>query len=138
MRQFGNGVKKTIAGSTGSARRAAFGEGVPAKRIAMLFLCFLPMTGYAGDQSGPVVEVRVASATLNGNPTHFKLDGGWTNKPACAATGYWAINTDTAAGKSLLAALLFAQATGKAVTVWGSGQCTLRSDMENANQVETK
>jgi hypothetical protein len=94
----------------------------------------------AGIQSGTVADIRVSTQTLaSGNPTHVRLQNGTTSSAmaSCATSGFFAINTDTPAGKSMLAALLMAEAAmpPKQVIIWGTGQCDLRADMETAFQV---
>lgn len=105
------------------------------KRVLFfIFVMFVSQNIFAGSQSGKVVSLRVSSKTV-GNPTHVRLDGVWNNKPACAVNGWWAIDTDTAAGKSLLSILLTAHTTGKKISIWGTNLCDLRGDMETAFQV---
>ena len=113
------------------------------KRMIVLAAIFIPGLAFAqGIQSGTVAEIRVSTRTIpGGNPTHVRLQAAATSSPIadCAATtkalGFWAIDTDTSAGKNLLSALLMAEATGKQVVVWGTGACDLRSDMETVYQV---
>lgn len=47
----------------------------------------------------------------------------------------WALDPSTAAGKAGIAAILMAQATGKTITVYGTGTCTVWSDTENVSWV---
>ncbi len=89
----------------------------------------------AGEQTGEVYDLRVSSGTLL-NPTHVVITGAASGKPACATTAYWSIDTDTVAGRNFLAVLLTAQAAGKAVKIYGTNACTLRSDMENVAQIQ--
>lgn len=96
----------------------------------IIFLVFISQKAFSSSQSGIIVELRVS----NINPTHFRLDGIWSGKPSCAIT-WWAIDSNTAGGKSLLSILLTAHSTGKTITVWGTDLCDLRSDMETAYQV---
>lgn len=106
------------------------------KCAALIIIALLiPSIAIASEQIGLVVDIRVASKTLSTNPTHFKLDGVWMNKPFCATTDYWAIDTDTPAGRNFLAVVLTAQASGRRVAIWGTDQCTLRADMETVLQI---
>ena len=100
--------------------------------IASLY--FASQNVFAGYQTGKITSIRVSSPTVS-SPTHFQLNGTWNGQPACATSPWWAIDTDTPAGKSLLSILLTAYSTDKTVTVWGQGICSLRSDMETAIQV---
>lgn len=102
--------------------------------IFSILVLFISLNVYAGSQTGKVISLRVSSKTV-GNPTHIMLDGVWNGKPACSVSGWWAIDTDTAAGKSLLSILLTAHTTGQQVTIWGHSRCDLRGDMETAFQV---
>jgi hypothetical protein len=108
-------------------------------KSSILALAFVPGVVMAGGQEGgKILEMRAGSTTLlGGNPSHFRLDSSTLARvgyPACASN-WWALNTDTPAGRSMYAALLFAMATGRAVSVAGSGQCDLRGDMETTIQV---
>jgi hypothetical protein len=94
----------------------------------------LAQSALASEQSGKILEIRV-STTPQMNPTHFRLDGAWPGKPACATVGWWAFDGNTAAGKALLATLLTAQASGRPVIAWGHDSCDLRSDMETTVQI---
>ena len=89
----------------------------------------------AGQQTGAILDLRVSSPTL-ANPTHIQIDGTYQNRPACAISGFWAIDSDTATGKSFLATIMLAKATGKPITFAGSGTCSLRSDMETIVQMQ--
>ena len=100
--------------------------------LAIMLMVTIPQLSLAGSQTGKVLNIRVSSKTI-GNPTHILLEGAWSNKPTCAVA-WWAIDTDTVAGKSLLSILLTAYSTGKEITLWGTGQCDLRGDMETAFQ----
>jgi hypothetical protein len=104
------------------------------KRAMLLGAMLVCGLAYAGTQTGEVIDVRVSSKTL-ANPTHIKLSGAWQNRPACAVQDYWAIDSDTPAGKSFLAAVLAAQASNRPITIWGTDQCTLRTDMETVLQI---
>lgn len=55
--------------------------------------------------------------------------------PACAAgePTRWAIDTNTAAGKSQLAGLLTAHTTGKKVQVIGTNTCSIWGDTESVS-----
>ena len=103
------------------------------KSILIVGMLFSSVT-FASEQVGKVIDIRV-SAIPSYNPTHIKLDGPWNNKPGCATQPYWAVDTNTEGGKAFLSAILTAYSTGKTVQIWGSDQCTLRGDMENALQV---
>lgn len=105
------------------------------KRVVFLSAILVCGLVCASEQTGQVLDVRVASKTLSTNPTHIKLSGTWQNRPSCAVQGYWAIDTDTTAGKSFLAAVLAAQASIWPITIWGADQCTLRTDMETVFQI---
>lgn len=103
------------------------------RALVLIIAMFTSQVTFASSQSGNIISLRVSSKAI-GNPTHFQLDGIWDDKPACADS-WWAIDSDTVAGKSLLSILLTAHSTGKAVTVWGTNICDLRGDMETAGQV---
>lgn len=106
---------------------------VKAKALCFMAIAMLPLSGMASEQTGTVVDIRVSSPGAL-NPTHVLLSGTRT-KNGCATLDWWQLNTDTAVGKNLLATLLMAKASGKSVTLWGNGSCTLRTDMEDVLQV---
>lgn len=112
------------------------------KLSAFSLLILLPLSSTAGEQGGVVTEIRVSSPGI-ANPTHVLLSSTTTDtqrksRPTCATQDWWQINTDTTVGKNILATLLAAQASGKSVTIWGNGSCTLRTDMEDIVQVGVK
>ena len=90
-------------------------------------------------QTGSVIDLRVSSqAAPGGNPTHVQLDGAWDNKPTCATSGFWSIDSDTPGGKAMLDTLLSAMLAGRKVRIWdlGANACGQRSDMAEARQVD--
>lgn len=92
-------------------------------------------------QDGKVLDVRVASGKLvpgTANETHFLLDGESRNRTACQSQTYWAIATNETPGKNILAVLLTAMVTDKAVTVWGNGECLNGERMERVQQILIK
>lgn len=97
-------------------------------------LGLFPLTSFSGDQTGPVVDIRVSSFA-NGNPSHVLINGTWNAKPACATIGWWAFDIDTSAGRAFLATLLTAKTAGKSVIVWGTGTCTLNPVFETIAQI---
>jgi hypothetical protein len=101
---------------------------------------FLLICGYAfaGIQAGTIEKLFVSGrdyAPPYQNPTHVSMDGIYNEKPACATSGYWAINTETEQGKAILTLVLTSYATGKSLTFYGTGTCSLRPDMETVFQV---
>jgi hypothetical protein len=59
-----------------------------------------------------------------------------TDAAACASVAnQWAIDIDTSVGKSILAILLTAKATGTPVRVVGTGACTYTGDREDISWV---
>ena len=91
---------------------------------------------FAGEQTGQILSLRVSSTTLSSNTTHFLISGSGTNKPACATLQFWAIDSDTTAGRNFLATLLSAQATGRDVIVYGANRCGLRAGMETVAEID--
>jgi len=97
---------------------------------SLLFaLGILPISVFASDQTGLVMDIRVGES-------HVHIDGTYnTPFPACSASGWWwAFDTNTSTGKAMLAVLLTAKVTGKTVILWGDGSC-LRPGMEKLIQV---
>lgn len=103
--------------------------------MTTLLLAALATSSFGGIMTGKIGALNISSVSLPGNPTHVSLTETFSPRPSCATQSYMAINTDTPAGKSMLAALLSAQTMGNTITIWGTGYCTLRPDMEDAFQV---
>ena len=95
---------------------------------------YLRCARLAGEQTGTVLDLRVSSVALL-NPSHVYISGTAINKPGCAATAHWAFDSDTPAGRSFLAVLVAATASGQTVKIFGTGSCTLRPDMESIAQI---
>ncbi|MGB5398517.1 MAG: hypothetical protein WBN96_15320 [Gammaproteobacteria bacterium] len=108
------------------------------KPLLIIFLLVTSSHAFAGDQSGVVQKLFVSGrdyAPPFQNPSHVSMDGNYNDRPACATSGYWAINTETEQGKALLTLLITSSATGKSITLYGTGSCSLRPDMETVFQV---
>ena len=108
------------------------------KTIIISFLLLASSFSFAGNQLGTIQKLFVSGrdyAAQNQNPTHVNITGSYNVKPDCATSGYWAVNTDTQQGKAILSLLLTANATGKSVSFQGTGNCSLRPDMETLFQV---
>jgi hypothetical protein len=108
------------------------------KIILISFLILASGLSFAGHQVGTIQKLFVSGgdyAAPYQNPTHVSITGRYNAKPNCAVSGYWAVNTDTAQGKAILSLLLTANATGKSVSFVGTGNCSLRPDMETLYQV---
>src|SRR5688572_8006051 len=73
--------------------------------------------------TGPYFDSICAS----GSCVFIALEGSVTGKPACSSNSYWhfVINLNSPSGKSTLAQLLAAQATGQLINVTGSSYCSL-------------
>lgn len=107
--------------------------------LLALGLLFAVPSKAESTQTGTVISVRVSSKTLaGGNPTHFQINGAWLNPTSCATSGWWAIDTDTPAGLSMLSVVLTAMKTGKQIAArdLSVASCTLRSDMADAKQID--
>lgn len=108
------------------------------RKTTILFLLLASSCSFAGSQTGTVQKLFASGrdyAPPNQNPTHTIITGEYIAQPACATSGYWAINTETEQGKAMLTLLLTAYATEKNVTLLGTGNCSLRPDMETVFQV---
>lgn len=59
-------------------------------------------------------------------------------RPECATSGLWSIDSDTVGGKTLLSALLVAYTAGKEVTVrsFHDINCDNRDDMADVKQID--
>lgn len=104
------------------------------KRI--ILLAIMSNAAFAGQQTGQVVSIRVSSMTVSSNTTHIQLSGVSSGRPPCATLEFWAFDSDTPQGKSFLAAVLVAQATGREVTIYGTNNCALRPGMESVAEID--
>jgi len=108
------------------------------KKLSCLLILLASSNAIAGSQHGSVQKLFVSGrdyAPPFQNPSHVSIDGDYKEKPACATSGYWAVNTETEQGKAILTLLLTSSATGKKLTLYGTGACSLRPDMETVFQV---
>lgn len=66
----------------------------------------------------------------------FYHDGPRTNRPSCATEDRWVINVSTPAGQAMYAAVLTAIASGRKITVHGTGACSFWGDTESVQSVQ--
>lgn len=107
-------------------------------KTIIFFLLFASSASYAGNQAGTIEKLFISGRDYpapNQNPTHVFVSGSYNAKPTCATSGYWALNSDTQQGRAILSILITAQATGKTASFLGTGDCSLRPDMETLFQV---
>ncbi len=107
-------------------------------KLMIFFLLFASSVSYAGNQVGTIQKLFISGRDYpapNQNPTHVFVTGNYNAKPDCASSGYWALNSDTQQGRAILSLLLTANATGKSISLLGTGDCSLRPDMETLFQV---
>lgn len=81
----------------------------------------------AGTSSG-----KVSMLIINSSNYLFFEVGTKSGSPSCGNNNQWAVNLNTAIGKSFYAMLLTAQALNKTVYVFGTGTCTNWGDREDA------
>jgi hypothetical protein len=55
--------------------------------------------------------------------------------PSCTQTGRFAIDTNTVSGKEQAAAIRFAFALGRTVSIYGAGTCSVFTDTESVTSV---
>jgi hypothetical protein len=100
-----------------------------------LFLLCLPLTSWAGTQSGKVdyLIVRASDGLV-----YFTLKGGsLNNSPSCATNSYWMIKDENSvAGQQQYSMLLAAHAAQKTVNVSGMNTCSRWGDGEDVNSVQ--
>lgn len=84
----------------------------------------------AGTSTGTVSKLFVHQPNI----LMFKA-GTPTGAPACSNLGEWAIEIDTAFGKSLYAMLLSAQSQGQTVIVEGTNVCSAWGDRESPRYI---
>jgi hypothetical protein len=85
------------------------------------------------NQDGNVAQLRVRATD---GLVYAYLDGPRTTAPSCATQPFWAIaNESSIAGRQQIALLTMAQASGKRVTIYGTGSCGRWPDAENIAEV---
>jgi hypothetical protein len=101
-----------------------------------LALCATTTLVLAGEQTGTVTmdHGQFSSGPASAGFTFFILQGGTKyGRPACNTyLDRWVINNNWPAARIQVAVLLSAIASGKTVTVRGSGDCSQYSDSETA------
>lgn len=80
-----------------------------------------------GQNAGVVINLVVEG---NG-ALMFQLTGTYTGAPACDTASRFGIDTGTAPGKTMASAVLGAYFSGKPLTAYGTGTCTVWGDTEN-------
>jgi hypothetical protein len=146
MRLFSLG---TVLRGAGAGRMVTLVRGVVNFGIAAILVASgAAAAANPGISRGTVEDLRVSSRTLpfgaspTGNLTHVRLTA--VADPSnvvssCGNTGgglqYWVLDTDTPSGKNLLATLMLAYTTGRAVRIWGTGVCDAAMSMETVFQV---
>ncbi len=106
------------------------------KLLFVLTIMLCSFSVMAGQQIGQISSLRVTSKSIGSNPAHFLLSGTASEQPSCATLPYWTFDADTPTGKNFLATLLTAQATGRSVAVYGTGECGLRPGMESVIEID--
>ncbi|KDM92375.1 hypothetical protein [Photobacterium galatheae] len=99
----------------------------------VLVSCLFTSAAYAGYVKGTVTRLIVRDDGLH----YVHIDGQMKDRPACAQNHtYWMIKDENSAyGKSQYSMLLAAKASGKVVTVAGTGTCTRWKDGEDIEYV---
>lgn len=103
-------------------------------KTLILVSCLFPLVSFAGSQGGKITQLIVRSDNLH----YFFLEGKPANRPNCALSqDYWMIKDENSvAGKTQISMLLTAYASGKAITVVGTGDCTRWPDGEDVSYIQ--
>src|SRR5215831_18653833 len=110
-----------------SLRNATLGAGI----LAISAILCIPSASFAnGYGNGTVVRIAGQMGSVLPNlpaSIYFALSPAPTGQPACvnASSYQFVFDPTTSDGKALYAALLTAKATGKSISVYGTGTCTL-------------
>jgi hypothetical protein len=92
-------------------------------------IAFAANTGAQASSSG---SGYVTTIIYSGSGFAFVYqNGSRTARPACSVNDRWVIPITTAAGQSMLAGMMTAYATGKVITVNGTGACSEYADTES-------
>jgi hypothetical protein len=88
-------------------------------RLLLIVPALMASAALAGTSTGAVTTLMTYRADLV-----LFAAGTHADKPSCSTLGNeWALSLSTVGGKAIYAALLAAQAQGKAVQVLGTGAC---------------
>ena len=99
----------------------------------MILLAGTPKSWAGGSEDG---TISVLTSQPTSNTTFINLTGGTsTDRPACATSGRFALDTSKSAGRTTLAILIGAFVSGKTVVIYGLGTCNTWSDSEDVSFV---
>lgn len=115
-----------------SAVRSHRSFAVAACILIALFLLAMASRAWASSSgSGLVSGILMTSQTA-----FFNHSGTRSTRPSCATIDRWAFDSSTAGGQSLLATLLTAYATGRQISVLGTGTCSIWGDTETVAYIQ--
>lgn len=84
-------------------------------------------------QDGNVAQIRVRATD---GLVSIYLDGPRTTPPGCATQPFFVVGNEASiAGRQQIALVTMAQASGKRVTIYGTGSCGRWPDAENVAEV---
>lgn len=92
--------------------------------------------------AAPALASEASMGTVYGVLAHdtgnafFYQTGTRTARPACATEDRWVFGITTPTGQAMMATLLTAYATGRNVTIQGTGVCSVWSDTETVQSIQ--
>lgn len=99
----------------------------------LLLSLALVLLSFGASASGSYVGTVYAVVVTNTGIFQFQLGGAATGSPSCALTNYIDVDGTTTAGKAQAGALTMAMFAGKTVYIYGTGACSLASNVETLN-----
>ena len=102
--------------------------------VALVAAVCLPLCAHGGNTSGTVTQIITGPANVNF--VYVVTTGSNSALPACSTVGNrYVIDITSNAGKAAYAAVLAAKISNSAITLVGTGTCTLDSNSETVSMV---
>jgi hypothetical protein len=111
------------------------------KRVVLISFaltsCLLtPAAAQASGTSPSAIVTAIYVMYGNGGQVIFYTSGAHSGQPACATQNTrWIFAGTTTAGQATLSLVMTAYATGKPITVYGTGACDMWPDTETVNYI---
>lgn len=105
------------------------------KGLLSLILVLLPLVSFAGGkQTGQVTKITIRQSD---GLHYFNMSGISSDRATCAeGHSYWMIEDENSpVGKHQLSLLMMAMASGKTITVYGTGTCSRWGDGESVDAI---
>lgn len=105
-------------------------------RVLIAFLISLSMAPFVAQAGEAGLGTPSGLLVHDMGGAFFYHAGPRTNRPSCATEDRWVINVSTPAGQAIYAAVLTAIASGRKITVQGTGACSFWGDTESVQSIQ--